>query len=194
MTQRHVEAAAAPAAVVGTDARIGAETGSLSALLRRLRDTPWNFGFTVLMRRLGAEHSDQPRIGLASRPQQERFRLGQTAALTFAPREIAEVVLPEEQKVLAIPATAILSAPYGDSVYVVESSTATNSAPTDLVVRQKFVRTGRSNGDYISVESGLLPGERVVNAGVFKLRNGMSVVENNDVVPKASAKPKPSDS
>ena len=68
----------------------------LQELLVRLRKAPWNFGFTVLMRRLGALHTAHPRIGLASRPQQEAFRLGQTAALTFAPREIAEAVLPGE--------------------------------------------------------------------------------------------------
>ncbi|MBO9647902.1 MAG: type VI secretion system baseplate subunit TssG [Variovorax sp.] len=66
----------------------------LQELLVRLRREPWKFSFTTLMRRLGAVHSNQPRIGLASRPQQEPFRLGQTAALTFAPREIAEVALP----------------------------------------------------------------------------------------------------
>ena len=32
-----------------------------------------------------------------------------------------EVLLPEEQTVLVIPATAVLSAPYGDSVYVIET-------------------------------------------------------------------------
>ena len=35
-----------------------------------------------------------------------------------------EVLLPEEQTVLAIPATAVLSAPYGDSVYVIEPQAA----------------------------------------------------------------------
>ena len=68
----------------------------LQDLLARLRETPWKFGFTALMRRFGATYTEQPRIGLARRPQQEPFRLGQTAALTFAPREIAEVVLPGE--------------------------------------------------------------------------------------------------
>jgi type VI secretion system protein ImpH len=66
----------------------------LQDFLLRLREAPWKFGFTSLMRRLAAVHATQPRIGLASRPQQEPFRLGQTAALIFAPREIAEVVLP----------------------------------------------------------------------------------------------------
>jgi type VI secretion system protein ImpH len=72
---------------------IAVEAG-LRELLLRVRETPWAFGFTPLMRRLAALQPGQPRIGLASRPRQEPFRLGQTAALTFAPREIAEVVLP----------------------------------------------------------------------------------------------------
>jgi len=66
----------------------------LDTFFIRLRAQPWKFGFTALMRRIGAMHRDHPRIGMARRPQQEPFRLGQTAALTFAPREIAEVVLP----------------------------------------------------------------------------------------------------
>ena len=46
---------------------------------------------------------------------------------------------------LAIPATSVLSAPYGDSVYVIEP--ATNSAG-GLVVRQQFIRTGRGRGRF----------------------------------------------
>jgi len=68
----------------------------MQPLLARLRQTPWKFGFTALMRCFGAAYPQLPRIGLARRPQQEPFRLGQTAALTFAPREIAEVVLAGE--------------------------------------------------------------------------------------------------
>jgi len=105
-----------------------------------------------------------------------------------------EVIFPEEQSVLVIPATAILSAPYGDSVYVIESHPGKNGGKPETVVTQKFVRTGRSRGDFISVETGLKAGDRVVSAGVFKLRNGMAVQENNDFVPKAVEKPSPSDS
>ncbi|HUD32362.1 MAG TPA: type VI secretion system baseplate subunit TssG [Variovorax sp.] len=78
----------------------------LQDLLVRLREEPWKFGFIALMRRLGALYADRPRIGLASRPQQEPFRLGQTAALTFAPREIAEVVLPSRADESAVPGRA----------------------------------------------------------------------------------------
>ena len=101
-----------------------------------------------------------------------------------------EVVLPTEEHVLVIPATAILSAPYGDSVYLIEK--ATNGPGS--VVRQQFIRTGRARGDFIVVENGLKKGDKVVSAGLFKLRNGGAVTENNEIVPKANEKPKPSDS
>ena len=101
-----------------------------------------------------------------------------------------EVVLPQAQPVLAIPATAVLSAPFGDSVYVIEPST--NSAG-GLVVRQQFVRTGQSHGDFVSVLSGLKPGDRVVSAGLFKLHNNAPVTVNNDITPKPSKTPNPSE-
>lgn len=105
----------------------------------------------------------------------------------------AEVLLSEHQEVLVIPATAVLSAPYGDSVYVIEPAPATNAAG-GLIVRQQFIRTGASRGDYVAVLSGLKPGERVASAGVFKLRNGIAVVENNELKPPATETPRPADS
>jgi membrane fusion protein, multidrug efflux system len=105
-----------------------------------------------------------------------------------------EVVLPEEKEVLVIPATAVLSNPYGDAVYVIGADTTRTNGQSGLIVRQQFIRTGRTRGDYVTVESGLKPGERIVSAGLFKLRNNMSVVENNELVPKSSELPRPSDS
>ncbi len=105
-----------------------------------------------------------------------------------------EVVLPQQRNVLVIPSTSILSAPYGDSVYVIEPKPATNGAPPGLVVRQQFVKTGRGRGDFLTVETGLKSGERVVSSGIFKLRNGMAVVENNELAPKLSDAPRPADS
>jgi membrane fusion protein (multidrug efflux system) len=96
------------------------------------------------------------------------------------------VVLPQAQPVLAVPATAILSAPFGDSVYVIEQSTNSSGG---LVVRQQFVRTGESHGDSVSVLSGLKSGDRVVSAGIFKLRNGSPVTVNNDIVPPSVNSP-----
>jgi membrane fusion protein (multidrug efflux system) len=102
-----------------------------------------------------------------------------------------EVLLPEEKSVLVIPATSVLSAPYGDSVYVIEPAPQNIGQKAGLSVRQQFVRTGEARGDLITVESGLKPGEKVVSSGVFKLRNGMSVTENNDLVPKSEKSPHP---
>ena len=105
-----------------------------------------------------------------------------------------EVLLPEEQNVLVIPATSVLSAPFGDSVYLIETRPAKDGAPPQLVVRQQFIRTGAVRGDFVSVESGLKPGDRVASSGMFKLRNGLTVVENNELTPKSTQTPNPADS
>jgi membrane fusion protein (multidrug efflux system) len=60
-----------------------------------------------------------------------------------------------------------------------------------LGVRQQIVRLGATRGDLIAIEDGVKPGEQVVTAGVFKLRNGSRVQVNNTVVPTASATPDP---
>ena len=105
-----------------------------------------------------------------------------------------EVLLPEEEKVLVVPATSVLSAPFGDSVYVIESEPGKDGGKPGLVVRQKFIRTKGARGDFVSIASGLKAGDRIVSAGIFKLRNGMSVIENNDLSPKNDLAPRPSDS
>jgi membrane fusion protein (multidrug efflux system) len=99
--------------------------------------------------------------------------------------------LPQEKDVLVIPVTAVLSAPFGDTVYVVEPGT--NATP-GLVVRSQLIRTGPARGDYVTVEAGLKPGERVVSSGVFKMHNGGSVVEDNTLTPKTSQTPQPNNS
>jgi membrane fusion protein (multidrug efflux system) len=58
-------------------------------------------------------------------------------------------------------------------------------------VRQQIVKTGEARGDLITIKSGLKSGERVVSAGGLKLRNGMSVTENNDLVPRSEKSPHP---
>jgi len=96
------------------------------------------------------------------------------------------VVLPQAEAVLAVPATAILRAPFGDAVYLIEPQVT--GGVTNLVAQQKFIRTGRMHGDFVSVESGLKAGDRVVTSGLFKLHNGSTVQENNG----ASESPQPS--
>jgi len=105
-----------------------------------------------------------------------------------------EVLLPEEKEVLVIPTTSVLSAPYGDSVYVIETNAAPPNGSAGLAVRQQFIRTGPARGDYLSVEAGLKPGTRIASSGVFKLRNKMAIVENNELTPKSAEAPRPPDS
>jgi membrane fusion protein (multidrug efflux system) len=93
--------------------------------------------------------------------------------------------------VRVVPAPAVLHAPYGDSVFVVEA--ATNDASGVLVVRQQFVKLGRRRGDFISVTAGLEPGQRVVSAGVFRLRNGMRVTLTDVPTPEPSLQPQPAE-
>jgi membrane fusion protein (multidrug efflux system) len=60
-----------------------------------------------------------------------------------------------------------------------------------LGARQQIVKVGATKGDLVAVESGVKPGEVVVTAGVFKLRNGAHVQINNSVQPSANPAPKP---
>jgi membrane fusion protein (multidrug efflux system) len=85
------------------------------------------------------------------------------------------VGLPARKKVLAIPSTAVLYAPYGDSVFLV----ADGKEGKGKVLRQQFVRLGEKRGDFVSVIDGLKEGEVVVSTGVFKLRNGQAAVVDN---------------
>ncbi len=105
-----------------------------------------------------------------------------------------QVVMPAETEVLAIPATSVLYAPYSDSVFVVGDKTDEASGQEGKVVQQKFVRLGEKRGDFVSVVSGLTEKDTVVTTGVFKLRNGQSVVIDNTLAPSFKLAPKPADS
>jgi membrane fusion protein (multidrug efflux system) len=94
---------------------------------------------------------------------------------------------------VVIPASSILYAPYGDSVFVVEDLKGPTGG-TYLGVRQQFVKLGPARGDQISVLSGLKAGEQVVTSGAFKLRNGAAVKVNNAVQPSNDPAPRPQES
>jgi membrane fusion protein, multidrug efflux system len=104
------------------------------------------------------------------------------------------VVLPHKEVVLAIPATAVLYAPYSDSVFVIEAAKGKDGKPAGQAVRQQFVRLGEKRGDFIAVTSGLKPDETVVSTGVFKLRNGQAVVVDNKLAPAFKLAPQPTES
>lgn len=105
------------------------------------------------------------------------------------------VVLPQKEPVLTVPATAVLYAPYSDSVFLVEQAGGEKGgSPEGKVVRQQFIRLGEKRGDFVAVSSGLSPEQTVVSTGVFKLRNGQSVVIDNSLAPEFKLAPQPKDS
>lgn len=103
------------------------------------------------------------------------------------------VTLGAPSTVIALPASAIGYAPYGDSVFVVADMTDQNGK-SYRGVRQQFVKVGPARGDQISVLSGIKTGDEVVTSGVFKLRNGAAVLVNNKVRPANNPKPRPENS
>jgi membrane fusion protein (multidrug efflux system) len=105
-----------------------------------------------------------------------------------------KVLLPQKNSTLFIPSTAVSYAPYGNSVFVIEKKTDEKTKKENLILRQQFIRTGETRGDFVAVTDGLKADEKIVSTGVFKLRNGMDVVIDNALAPKAELAPKPADS
>jgi membrane fusion protein, multidrug efflux system len=109
-----------------------------------------------------------------------------------------DVIQPKSASVVTVPATAIVHASYGDSVFVIEPAKPgepgagrTPDGKPIRVARQQFVRVGGGRGDFVAVTKGVEPGQEVVSAGAFKLRNGFPVVVDNSVKPQPQLDPKP---
>jgi membrane fusion protein (multidrug efflux system) len=108
------------------------------------------------------------------------------------------VITPSRSKVVTVPATAVVHAPYGDSLFVIEDkppgSTGMTKTPDGKpvkIARQQFVRLGESRGDFVAILQGLKAGQHVVSAGAFKLRNGSPIVIDNSVKPEPKQNPRP---
>jgi membrane fusion protein (multidrug efflux system) len=119
---------------------------------------------------------------------QDRLRPGMYVNVT--------VVRGAPSKVIIAPATAIVHASYGDSVFVVEPKKGENGAAVTgpdgkpaKVARQQFVRLGAARGDFVAIADGVKPGQELVTAGAFKLRNGSGVIVNNSIKTNPSLQP-----
>jgi membrane fusion protein (multidrug efflux system) len=104
------------------------------------------------------------------------------------------LVLPSQEDVLVIPTTAVLYAPYGDTVFVIKDKETEKGVQPSEVVEQKIVQLGEKRGDFVALVSGLDKGETVVSTGVFKLRNDQAVVVDNILAPEFKLAPQPEDS
>lgn len=108
------------------------------------------------------------------------------------------IVLPERAKVVFVPVTSIMRAPYGNSIYVVEDRkdeagqvVKGPDGKAAKVARQQFVRIGATRGDFVAIDEGLTAGKEVVVLGAFKLRNGAPIFVNNEIQLAPSQTPTP---
>ncbi|WP_157016203.1 efflux RND transporter periplasmic adaptor subunit [Mesorhizobium xinjiangense] len=134
----------------------------------------------------------------------------------LTPGQFAQVavMLPQEDNVVALPQTAVVTSLYGDYVYaVVEAEVEGGATPAAagegdgqsdeaqasddaqaqdeeagpaLVARQIFVKTGRRSGGLVEIVEGVAAGEQIVTAGQNRLNNGSPVNIDNSVNPSAS--------
>ncbi len=108
------------------------------------------------------------------------------------------VILPQHTTSVVVPATAIIHAPYGDSVFVVEAKkpgspgidTSQDGKPVKIA-RQQFIRVGSARGDFVAVVDGLKAKDEVVTQGGFKLRNNAPITVDNTRALKPSLTPNP---
>jgi len=121
---------------------------------------------------------------------EEKLRPGMFATVS--------VVLPQQGSVVAVPASAVVHASYGDSVFVVEDKkdpagnvAADPGGKPAKVARQQFVKLGEARGDFIAIVDGVKRGQEVVATGAFKLRNGSPIAINNEVAINPQLAPRP---
>lgn len=108
------------------------------------------------------------------------------------------VILPEKATSVTIPSTAVVHAPYGDSVFIVEEKkpdapglrTAADGKPVKIA-RQQFIRVGNARGDFVAINDGVKKGEEIVTAGAFKLRNNAPIIieKSNQTSPQLAPRP-----
>ncbi|MDP9127623.1 MAG: efflux RND transporter periplasmic adaptor subunit [Pseudomonadota bacterium] len=89
---------------------------------------------------------------------------------------------------ITLPQTAITYNPYGNTVFIIDSTDSEKP-----VARQSFVTTGETRGDQIAILKGVNEGDMVVTSGQLKLRNGTPVKINNEIQPSNDPDPKPVD-
>lgn len=90
---------------------------------------------------------------------------------------------------LTVPQTAVSFNPYGDIVFVVKETGKDRDDKPILIANQRFVTTGATRGDQITILKGLKAGDTVVTSGSLKLKNGSQVTINNSIEPGDSANP-----
>ncbi len=128
-----------------------------------------------------------PKVDTATRNVQVRATIANPKE-RLLPGMFARVVVETGAAVerVTLPATAIVSNPYGDTVFLVKGE---GDART---VESVFVKVGEARGDLVAV-TGVTAGQTVVTAGQLKLRKGTPIKIDNSVQPTTATEPKPID-
>ncbi|MDP2621590.1 MAG: efflux RND transporter periplasmic adaptor subunit [Hyphomicrobiales bacterium] len=133
------------------------------------------------LRHQGTIAGIDPKIDPSTRLVSVRAEIGNVER-RLTPGQFVQVDIerPDEDGVLAVPQTALVTSLYGDYVYVVDEAadaTPAEDAPAEpkLVVRQVFVNAGRRSADMVEIVDGIEAGARVVSAGQNRLSGGTPV-------------------
>lgn len=100
------------------------------------------------------------------------------------------VEMPQEDDIIALPQTALVTSLYGDYVYAARPKEGGKKEGDKeaLEARQVFVGVGRRSGRNVEIVSGLRPGDVVVTAGQNRLSNGTPLAIDNTLDPAAGLK------
>lgn len=90
------------------------------------------------------------------------------------------VLLPQQNKVITLPQTAVNYSLYGDSVFLVVPG-KDKQGKAILQAKLVYVTTGDRRGNEIAITKGLTGGEEVVTSGQLKLQDDVTVVVDNSV-------------
>jgi len=98
-----------------------------------------------------------------------------------------EVLLPDPQKHIVVPESAITYTLYGNSTYVVTQKKAQDGTVEKddkgqpvLIAERRFVETGERREGQVMINKGVQSGEQVVTAGQIKLDNGAHIAISDD--------------
>ncbi|WP_433736931.1 efflux RND transporter periplasmic adaptor subunit [Pseudomonas putida] len=98
-----------------------------------------------------------------------------------------QVILPDPQRRIVVPESAITYTLYGNSVYVAAQKKAEDgSVEKDdkgqpvLIAERRFVETGERRNGMVMITKGVQNGETVVTAGQIKLDNGAHIAISDD--------------
>ncbi|MBU3888123.1 efflux RND transporter periplasmic adaptor subunit [Methylosinus sporium] len=104
-----------------------------------------------------------------------------------------DIATGKPERLITLPQTAIVYAPFGNSVFLVQKSAAADDKGAGLSAQQAFVRLGATRGDEVAVLEGVTEGATVVTAGQVKLRNGSPLKISDTPQPPVDPDPKPVD-